>query len=208
MSSTMAIVIAAVVVLAVIALALLVAAALRDRRSRQLRTRFGPEYERAMEETGDRKQAERILEDRVRRRQELPVRELEPPARQRYAEEWRAVQIRFVDDPRAAVAAADELVTRVMRDSGYPAEDFEQQVADVSVDHARSAEAYRRGHAVLGDARESVATDDLRQAMVHYRELFADLVGEPAVANAGAARPAPDAAADDVPAPGTRKEVG
>jgi FtsZ-interacting cell division protein ZipA len=179
MSSTMTIVIAVVVVLAVIALALLVAAGLRDRRSQRLKDRFGPEYERTVEETGDRRQAERLLRERVERRDELPIRDLEPAARERYAEEWRSVQTRFVDDPRGAVAAADQLVTAVMRDRGYPAESFEQQVADVSVDHAHTVDAYRRGRQVLGDARQQAATDDLRQAMVHYRELFEELLGEP-----------------------------
>ena len=178
MSSTMTIVIVIVVVLAVIALALLVAAGLRDRRSRQLRARFGPEYERAVGETGDRQEAERLLDERVRRREELPIRELEPAARQRYRDEWRAVQSRFVDDPRGAVAAADELVGSVMRDRGYPAARFEQQVADVSVDHAGGADAFRRGREVLASARGQVATDDLRQAIVLYRQLFFELLGD------------------------------
>jgi FtsZ-interacting cell division protein ZipA len=189
MSSTMTIVIAVVVVLAVIALALLVAAGLRDRRSQRLKDRFGPEYERAVEETGDRQQAEQLLRERVDRRQELPIRDLEPAARERYAEEWRAIQMRFVDDPRGAVATADQLVTSVMRDRGYPAESFEQQVADVSVDHANAVDAYRRGREVLGSAREQVATDDLRQAMVHYRELFEDLLGDSAPTPGPAAGP-------------------
>ena len=179
MSSTMTIVVAVVVVLAVIALALLVAAGLRDRRSQRLRDRFGPEYQRAVDETGDRHQAERLLRERMERREELPIRDLEPSARQRYAQEWRSIQMRFVDDPRGAVAAADQLISSVMRDRGYPAESFEQQVADVSVDHGSTVDAYRRGRQVLADAREQVATDDLRQAMVHYRALFEELLGEP-----------------------------
>jgi hypothetical protein len=178
MSSTMTIVIAVVVVLAVIAVALLVAAGMRSRRSQHLRDRFGPEYDRAVEETGDRQQAERQLHERVRRHDELPIRDLDPAARQQYSDEWRAVQSRFVDDPRGAVTAADQLLTRVMRDRGYPAESFEQQVADVSVDHPGGAEAYRRGHDVLASARGQVATDDLRRGMVLYRELFVELVGE------------------------------
>jgi FtsZ-interacting cell division protein ZipA len=177
MSSTMTIVIVIVVVLAVVALALLVMAGMRSRRSSQLRERFGPEYERAVEETGDQQQAERLLQDRMERRQELPIRDLEPAARERYAAEWHSVQSRFVDDPRGAVTAADNLVTSVMRDRGYPAESFEQQVADVSVDHAGTVDAYRRGRDVLANARGEVATDDLRQAMVHYRELFEELLG-------------------------------
>src|SRR3982074_184829 len=135
MSSTMTIVIAVVVVLAVIALALVAAAGMRSRRSKQLGERFGPEYDRAVEETGDRQRAERQLQERMRRHDELPIRDLEPAARQRYSDEGRAAQSRFVAAPRVAVAAADQLLIRVMRDRGYPAESFEQQVADVSVDH-------------------------------------------------------------------------
>jgi len=195
MSSTMTIVIVIVVVLAVIALALLVAAGLRDRRSRQLRARFGPEYERAVGETGDRQEAERVLGERVRRREELPIRELEPAARRRYRDGWRAVQSHFVDDPRGAVADADQLVGRLMRERGYPAEDFEQQVADVSVDHAGGADAFRRGREVLAGARGQAATDDLRQAMVLYRELFVDLLGEPGAAGETDAEPRPAAGA-------------
>jgi hypothetical protein len=205
MSGTMAIVIAVVVVLAVIALALLLAAALRDRRSQRLRSRFGPEYERAVEETGDRQQAERLLQERMQRRQALPIRDLEPAARESYTMEWRAVQSRFVDDPRGAVTEADDLVTRVMRDRGYPAESFEQQVADVSVDHASEVDAYRRGREVLADARGQAATDDLRRAMVHYRQLFVVLVGEPdQPADTRAPRDEP---VQDVPGSGTRREV-
>ncbi len=203
MSSPMTIVIAVVVVLAVIALVLLVAAGLRDRRSQQLRARFGPEYERAVEETGDRQRAERLLRERMERRRELPIRDLEPAARKRHAEGWRAIQGRFVDDPKGAVAAADEMVTRLMRDRGYPAESFEQQVADVSVDHAGAVDAFRRGHEVLADARGQVATDDLRKAMVHYRDLFEDLLGE----RTRRAETGLDERRDGVPAPGTGREV-
>jgi hypothetical protein len=177
MSSTMTIVVGVVVVLAVIVLALLVAVGLRERRSHQLRERFGPEYERAVEEAGDRRQAERMLQERVHRRGELPIRDLDPTSRDRYVERWRMVQTQFVDDPRGAVAAADELVTAVMRERGYPAETFEQQLADVSVDHGGTVDAYRSGHEVLHGARGQVATDDLRQAMVRYRALFEDLAG-------------------------------
>jgi len=201
MSGT-AIVILILVVLAVIALGLLLAAALRNRRSQRLRTQFGPEYERAVQETGSRQDAERLLDERVERRRELPIRDLDPTARQRYGEEWRVVQTRFVDDPRAAVGEADDLVTAVMRDRGYPAEGFEQQVADVSVDHAAAVDKYRHAHEVLlSDARGQVATDDLRQAMVHYRELFVQLVGEPDLAPDGSrAGGTPEAVATDDPA--------
>jgi hypothetical protein len=205
MSSTMTIVVAVVVVLAVVALVALLAVGLRDYRGRQLRSRFGPEYDRAVEETGDRREAERLLREREQRHQELPIRDLAPGARDEYVVEWRAVQSRFVDNPADAVGAADELVTRVMRDRGYPTGSFEQQAADVSVDHAGAAGGYRRARAILVNARGQVATDDLRQAMFLYRELFEELVGRPAetAETAGTARA--DRAAEMQP--GSRKEV-
>src|SRR5215471_19122910 len=178
--STVTIVIAVLVVLALLALGFALRTGLRHRRSRQLSSRFGPEYERAVEATGDRDQAERSLEQRVERRRELEIRELSPEAHDQYAGEWRAVQSHFVDDPRGAVDEADGLVSRVMSDRGYPEGDFEQHAADVSVDHAAAVPGYRSAHALLlSGARSEVATDDLRQAMMHYRELVAQLVGEP-----------------------------
>jgi hypothetical protein len=207
--STVTIVIAVLVVLALIALGFALTMGLRYRRTRQLRDRFGPEYERVVEATGDRGQAERSLEGRVERRRELQIRELSPADRDQYAGEWRAVQSRFIDDPGGAVDGADALVSRVMTDLGYPEGDFEQHAADVSVDHAEEVSGYRSAHSVLlSSARSQVATDDLRQAMVHYRELFSQLVGEPPVVarpaggtGAGSDHPAPalaeQSAADD-----------
>jgi len=180
--STVTIVIAVLVVLALIAVGVALTTGLRRWRSRQLRSRFGPEYERVVEATGDRGQAERSLEQRVERRRGLQIRELSRVDRDQYAGEWRAVQTHFVDDPRAAVDEADALISRVMTERGYPEGDFEQHAADVSVDHAVAVPGYRRAHAVLlSSARSQVATDDLRQAMVHYRDLFSQLVGEPPV---------------------------
>ena len=214
--STVTIVIAVLVVLALIALGFAFTTGLRYRRRRLLRSRFGQEYERVVEATGDRDQAERSLQQRVERHRELEIRELSLEARDRYAKEWRAVQSRFVDDPGAAVDEADGLVSRVMTDRGYPEGDFEQHAADVSVDHAATVPGYRSAHAVLlSSARSEVATDDLRQAMVHYRELIAQLVGEPAdaIGTAGdegthwhprAERPAGEQPAADDPAPAGR----
>lgn len=177
MSTTTTVLVAAV--LAIFAVAIL-AAALRFYRSQQLKTRFGPEYDRAMEETGRRAEAERLLESRVERRRHLQIRDMSPPEVRRYAHEWRAVQSRFVDDPSGAVEDAETLVTRLLRDRGYPTEDFEQQAADVSVDHAATVGGYRQAHgALLSAARGDAATDDLRQAMVHYRELVEQLLDEP-----------------------------
>ncbi len=175
--STTTIVLVAVLAIFVVAI---LAAALRFYRSRQLKTRFGPEYDRAIEETGRRGEAERLLESRVERRRHLQIRDMSPPEVRRYAQEWRAVQSRFVDDPRGAVEDAETLVTRLLRDRGYPTEDFEQQAADVSVDHAATVGGYRQAHgALLSAARGEAATDDLRQAMVHYRDLVEQLLDEP-----------------------------
>ncbi len=189
--STTTTTVAALVVLVAIALALALAGWARNRRSRDLRERFGAEYERAVEEAGSRQKAERLLSDRVQHRMALQLRELEPAARQRYVTEWRELQRRFVDDPSGAVGQADELVSRLMRDMGYPAGGFEQQVADVSVDHAAAVPSFRRAHE-LAAARASAATDDLRRAMLHYRELFEALLGQPAWRPGGAGGATPE----------------
>jgi hypothetical protein len=177
----------AIVIVAIIVIALIVAALIftRQRRSQQLQQGFGPEYERTVEERGgDRREAEAELRERQQRRQQFEIRELEPAARDRYAERWRAAQRRFVDEPAPAVGEADALVMEVMRDRGYPvADEFEQRAADVSVDHPEVVEHYRAAHDISGRATAGDAsTEDLRQAMVHFRALFVDLLGhdEPA----------------------------
>ncbi|HZG35556.1 MAG TPA: hypothetical protein VEY87_06885 [Gaiellaceae bacterium] len=154
---------------------------LQRRRSEQLREGFGPEYERVVEETGDRREAERELKERRDRREELEVRTLPEPERARYAEEWRAVQGRFVDEPEAAVQEADRLVQQVMAVRGYPvADDFEHRAADVSVDYPDVVQNFREGHRLVQDHRQgSAGTEGLRQAMVHFRSLFEELLEEP-----------------------------
>ena len=153
-------------------------AAMRSRRSRQLQEGFGPEYDRVVEDTGDRREAERELRERKERIEELDIRPLPEEARTRYAEEWRRVQARFVDEPEAAVVEADALVQRVMADRGYPvADDFERRAADVSVDHPDVVESFREGHRLVEDHRNGTGdTESLRQAMVHYRSLFDELL--------------------------------
>ncbi|HWC32129.1 MAG TPA: hypothetical protein VG709_03285 [Actinomycetota bacterium] len=167
-------VIAAAVVIIVVVVAFFVA---QRRRSTALRDRFGPEYDRTMATTDGRREGERELRERQERRKELEIRPLAPDAQRRYVEQWRLVQERFVDDPTGAIAEADRLVTQVMRDRGYPMDDFEQRAADVSVDHPNVAEDYRRAHevAVRRDDAET-DTEDLRRAMIHYRALFTDLL--------------------------------
>jgi hypothetical protein len=161
---------------AVVVVALVVWRALTDRRTRTLQDRFGPEYDRAVERADDKRDAEADLAARVKRREELDIRPLAPAARDRYAEEWRGVQSRFVDDPQGAVQEADALIQAVMRDRGYPVDDFEQRAADVSVDHPHVVENYRAGHRLAG----SGDTEQQRQAMVHYRALFEELLEDSA----------------------------
>jgi hypothetical protein len=169
--------IAIIVIVVVVVLALLAALVLPRMRSRRLQDRFGPEYERTVDETGDRRAAERDLSERQQRRKELDIRPLEPHARDAYADRWRHTQERFVDSPGEAVAEADVLVQQVMRDRGYPTGDFEQQARDVSVDHGDVVQEYHAAHeiSVLNDGGRA-STEQLREAMVHYRTLFAELL--------------------------------
>ena len=152
----------------------------RERRTMHLRDRFGPEYDRVAEDSPSRREAESELSERESRRDELHIRPLDDEARTRYRDEWRQVQARFVDDPPGAVGDADRLLRSVMVDRGYPAEeDFERRAADVSVDHPRVVENYREGRRLAEAGRsDGDETENLRNAMNHYRELFDDLVGE------------------------------
>jgi hypothetical protein len=168
--------VAIIVIAAIVVVAAILAA--RWQRSRRLRERFGPEYERTVTRTGDRRAGEAQLADREQRRRRLEVHDLDPAARTRYQEAWRATQGKFVDDPVGATREADQLVSSVMRERGYPVdEEFDRRAADISVDHPQVAENYRAAHAVsLANERGLAGTDDLRQAFVHYRSLFAELL--------------------------------
>ena len=150
----------------------------RQRRAR-LRARFGPEYERALREAGTPERADALLEERVQRVERFKIRPLSREQGQAFASEWRRVQGMFVDDPDGAVAAADRLVTEVMAARGYPIEDFDTRAADLSVDHPRVVENYRAAR-TLAQRRErgEAGTEELRQAVVNYRELFNDLLDE------------------------------
>jgi hypothetical protein len=162
----------AVVVLAV--LALVIVPLLRQRKVRQ---KFGPEYERSVKETGSRRQAVSELRQRQERRQQLDIQPLEPEAAERYSRSWKEAQARFVDFPGDAIREADRLVVQVMKDRGYPVEDFEQRSADISVDHPQLVDDYRAAHAIsLVNDNGQATTEDLRQAMVHYRSLFDELL--------------------------------
>lgn len=168
------------IVLAVLVLVVLGAVvwfAMQRRRTTQLKEGFGPEYERTVRETGDRRDAEARLSERREKREDLDIRPLSPAACERYAEEWRKVQARFVDEPVGAVAEADRLVTNVMHERGYPMDDFDTQAELVSVDHPDVVHNYREGHDIyLRYDRGDASTEDLRQAMKHYRALFEDLL--------------------------------
>ena len=172
------------IVVALAAVALLVVAILASRSSRsqkqRIRERFGPEYDRAIEQLGNERRAERELAARERRVQKLHINELDGAHRLQFSSDWAHAQTRFVDDPSAAVREADELIKRVMRARGYPVEDFERRVEDLSVDHANVVDHYRAARALAEANREGRAnTEELRQALVHYRALFADLLEEP-----------------------------
>jgi hypothetical protein len=149
----------------------------QKRQTEHLRERFGPEYERAVRDTGSRGRAERELETREDRVQHLQIRPLAPDQRAHYAESWRGVQSHFVDDPPRAIVEADELVSEVMQARGYPVGDFERRAADISVDHPYVVEHYRAADEIATrNARGDADTEDLRQAMVHYRALFDGLL--------------------------------
>ena len=166
----------AVLIVVVVVLAVLL---MRSRRSHRLQEEFGPEYERAVDERGDRREAEAELAERRERRSQFDIRPLDPAERTRFAGRWSAVQSRFVDDPKSALGEADELVTEVMSERGYPVSDeFDQRAADISVDHPVVVEHYRAAHAIsLRATAGDASTEDLRQAMVHFRALFDELLG-------------------------------
>jgi hypothetical protein len=162
---------------AVIVVAGIVAAAMRQRRSATLQQRFGPEYDRTVQQRGSRREAEVELGSRVERRERLEIRALSPAARERYLESWTQVQTQFVDNPAGAVTAADELVASVMNERGYPMDDFEARAADISVDHPQVVERYRSAHGIAQkNDRGEATTEDLRQALKHYRALFEELL--------------------------------
>lgn len=164
--------------IAVVVIAAVVWFEMRRHRSEGLRARFGPEYDRTVHTVGDVKQAEASLEARAKRVEALHIRPLSADESTRYGAAWRRVQERFVDDPHGAVTEADRLVGEVMHARGYPLGDFEQRVEDISVDHAGVVMNYRAARDIArAHARGEASTEDLRQAMVHYRALFDDLLG-------------------------------
>lgn len=147
------------------------------RQSKHLQSRFGPEYERELEEKGSRRKAEAELAEREKRVKKLDIRPIEPAARDGFRRRWTEVQARFVDHPAGAVAEADDLLGEVMRTRGYPVTDFEHRAGDISVDHPEVVRHYRAGHDIaVRHERGEANTEELRQAMIHYRALFDELV--------------------------------
>jgi hypothetical protein len=171
--------IVAIVVVVIVVAAVLIVMTAMNRRHR-LQERFGPEYDRAVTEHGSRRGAEAELADRERHVRELDIRPLSQAARTQYMSEWTAVQEQFVDAPQAAVTGAQTLVSAVMEDRGYPTQPYDQTLADLSVQHASTLDHFRAAHDISQNAAAGAAsTEDLRQAMIHYRALFAELLGEP-----------------------------
>jgi hypothetical protein len=172
MPAWMWIVIVAMVAVAVVVLVVSLVVG-RRQRTQRLRRRFGPEYERTVSHTGARKAAEQDLLERERTRDKLDIVALAPNARRDYVNRWRAVQTVFVDDPSTALDNGDRLVTEVMRDRGYPVDDFDRRAADISVDHPTVVENYRAAHAIhQAQLHCDIGTEAQRQAVVYYRALL------------------------------------
>jgi hypothetical protein len=178
--------IVAVVVVAAIALAYVAWQALQRRRVRQ---RFGPEFDRTVDITGRPRAAERDLRSRQQARDELDVRPLEPAARQRYADAWQQTQAQFVDAPVEIIRSADDLLVQVMRERGYPVDDYDRQTGAISVDHPGVVGNYRVAHEIAVRSKDTqVTAEDLRRAMLHFRSLFDELLGESAHVDGSARR--------------------
>jgi ribosomal protein L13E len=215
--SPIAVIILIIVILVVIAA---VAWGVQASRRKKLQSTFGPEYDRVVADTGSRSDGEKELREREKRHAELELKPLSEESRAQYATAWEEVQIQFVDVPEQAVTTADNLVTRLIAERGYPTGDYDDQLANLSVEHARTLGHYRDAHDIsLRSQSNEASTEDLRQALVHYRALFADLLGtdpvkteatspgtptEPDAVNTNTANTGVDTdRADTVPAPRT-----
>jgi hypothetical protein len=168
-----------IVVIVVVVLLIIAAVVVlpRQLRSRRLRNRFGPEYDRAVDHTDNRRAAERELAEREQRHSKFELRKLSESDRAGYLGRWSVIQERFVDEPAEAVRAADALLTEVMAKIGYPTEGFGQQADDLSVHHADDVTRYREAHELAMDT-DAAGTDGLRRALLHYRELVTSLLGD------------------------------
>jgi hypothetical protein len=203
-----------VLIILVLVIIAAIAYGVRAGRRKKLQSTFGPEYDRAVADTGSRTEAEKELRERERRHAELELTPLSPESQATYAAAWEEVQIQFVDNPSEAATTADELVTRLITERGYPTRDYDDRLADLSVEHASTLQHYRDAHELSERNKAGEAsTEDLRQALVHYRALFADLLGTdpvpapattesetstpPSTTDKSAAAPAPRTPADD-----------
>ena len=194
-----------VIVVAIIVIAAVVIGLMAAARRRRLQQRFGPEYDRLVGEHDSKLKAESELAERQRRVRELDIRPLTPSARATYADQWATLQERFVDAPGEAVAASQVLVVAVMSERGYPTEDHDQVLADLSVEHAQTLSRYRAAEEISASAAAGTAsTEDLRQAMIHYRALFRELLGDSAEGTGPADQ---DAAQDLAAAEGEESRV-
>jgi hypothetical protein len=200
---------AIVAVIVAVAVVILVIGTMTVMRRRQLRQRFGPEYDRVAGEMRSQRKADAELAERERRVRSLDIRPLDETVRVKYAAEWTAIQERFVDQPEEAVTQAGMLVTSVMKDRGYPIEDHDQIVADLSVEQAGTLDHYRAAHQIsLQTEGGAATTENLRLAMLHYRALFSDLLGQPSEARQSGPPPAAatEAAPEAAPAEATEAE--
>ncbi|HTS09664.1 MAG TPA: hypothetical protein VMP68_29125 [Candidatus Eisenbacteria bacterium] len=168
-----------ILVILIVVIAVIAYVYSRKRRRLQIRQRFGPEYDRVVQQEGDPRKAEGVLEFRQRRREKYKIHPLSANDRSSFAVRWNEVQARFVDDPRGAVTVADSLVTDIMQARGYPIGEFNQRAEDLSVDYPQIVENYRAAHEIaVRHGAGKASTEDLRQAMVHYRLLFQELLEE------------------------------
>jgi hypothetical protein len=174
MSTTGAVVLIVIVVLVIVAIAVLASSRAKKRRTETLQGRFGPEYDRAVDQHGDQKAAESHLSGVADRRDQLDIRELTDAERSRYTNRWQQVQADFVDSPGAATQDADRLINDVMRERGYPVDDFDTRADMVAADHPEVVEHYRAAH---NGSSSNPTTEEQRRSFVHYRALFEQLVG-------------------------------
>ena len=202
MSPTLTIILVIVVLVVIAAIVYGVQVAKR----KKLQNTFGPEYDRVVADTGSRTEAEKELRERERRHAELELKPLSPEAQAKYSAAWEEVQIQFVDNPSGAVTTADELVTRLIAERGYPTGEYDDRLADLSVEHAATLQHYRQAHDISErNSAGQADTEDLRQALVHYRALFADLLGTEPVPSTSV--DAVDAVDHDNAAPAPRRDT-
>src|SRR3954464_7886980 len=182
-SDSIFLIVAAVLIIAAIVVGAVLYRQQQAQRRRHLREQFGPEYDRLVAATGSLRAAERELDARTQRAAAFHIRTLSPEERAGFTTRWQQVQAEFVDNPKASLAHADELLGEVMSTRGYPVQDFEQRAADLSVDHPVVVQHYHAAHGIaLRHKKDQATTEDLRRAMIHYRTLFEELVSNAAPA--------------------------